>query len=298
MNGGGEGQLSRDELRAGVSSLSRRLDKHLRTWDEGDGDAVFDVAAVTRTLLSNGRGDKALARLCSQERLAPPKIHVDYQIPREAEVRFSFGGFPADPDGIMTRTGWIGTIDPGFGVLRDGTADQMPQSWRGPGEIDVFRWLTTPFVSIKLPTQRHREVTWEKLVSSFGNAYGAHLGVGHPEELSQIRLLSGHGRSLAEHALWLSASVALNALAELLPQIGEQPPRRRKYEHPVASLRSVVMMSNESAAWQHFAVSLGSGLGKAELLRTPFADKMLIVNAERTVGIDGTVSDVVSGSYS
>lgn len=297
MNEASEGQISPEDLRAGVASLSRRLERHLRAWDGGDADAMLDVAAVTRTLLANGRGDKAIARLCSQERLKPPRIRIEHQIPRDAAVRFAFGGFPVDPDGIMTRTGWIGSIDPGFGVLEDGSSDHMPSSWRSPGEVDVFQWLRTPFVSITLPTQRHRQVTWEKLIVSFGNAYGAHLGVSHPEEISDIRLLSGHGRSLAEHGLWLSAAVALNALAELLPQVGERPPQRRMYDHPVASLRSMVMMSNDVAAWQHFAVSLGAGLGRAELLRTPFADKMLIVNAERTVGADGVIRSEISGSY-
>lgn len=91
----GEGQLRRDEIRAGVASLSRRLDRHLSAWEAGDQDAMFDVAAVARTLLANGNGDKALLRLCSQEKLDPPRITVRYPTPPQDEVAFAFGGFPS-----------------------------------------------------------------------------------------------------------------------------------------------------------------------------------------------------------
>lgn len=292
--GASEAQLSRDELRAGVASLSRRLDRHLAAWDAGDQDAMFDVASVTRTLLANGRGDKALRRLCAQERLPDPRVFIRHRTPPTSEVVFAFGGFPADRDGIVVRDGWVGTLDPGYGVLDNAT---LPSTWSASSEISLFDWLQTMFFTIAPDQGPHKQVTWEKLVTSYGNAYGSHLGVTHPIEILQTELFTGHGRSLAEHGLWLAAAAALNALADLLPEIGETPPTRRRYEHPIASLQALAMMRSHSATWQHFALTLGTGLGRVQLLKAPFMGKTLELWAERATGPDGNVQPSIDGTY-
>lgn len=289
----GEGQLTRDELRAGVASVSRRLDRHLSAWEAGDQDAMFDVAAVTRTLLANGRGDKALQRLCSQEKLDPPTVAVRYPTPAQHDIAFAFGGFPIDKSALIPRSDWIGTLDPGYG----GGSFQDPVDWDTDVSMSVFEWLQTRFFTISLTDQPYRQVTWEKLVTQYGNAYGSHLGVTHPDEISQTRLFSGHGRTLTEHGLWLAAAVAANSLAEILPKIGENGPGRRPYDHPVASIRGLSVHKVEGRVYEKFAVSFGSALGKVELLKSPLMGKTLELFGERVIGPDGRITARAFGHF-
>lgn len=163
--------------------------------------------------------------------------------------------------------------------------------------MSVFEWLQTRFFTISLTGEDYRQVTWEKLVTQYENAYGSHLGTNHPDEISQTRLFSGHGRTLTEHGLWLSAAVAANSLAEILPKVGEKGPRRRSYDHPVASIRGLSVHLHEGKVYQKFAVSFGPGLGKVELLKSPLLDKTLQVSAERAFGTDGRIHSNVSGSF-
>ncbi|MCI1017861.1 hypothetical protein HWD99_04405 [Microbacterium sp. C5A9] len=291
---GGE-QLTRDELREGVASLSRRLHRHLSAWEAGDQDAMFDVAAVTRTLLANGRGDKAVQRLCSQEKLDAPRVKVKYPAPTQRDVAFAFGGFPVDESALFPRSDWIGTLDPGYGGEESSFPD--PIGWDSDVSFSLFEWLQTRFFTISLTDQPYRQVTWEKLVIQYGNAYGSHLGGEHPDEISQTRLFSGHGRTLSEHGLWLAAAVASNSLAELLPKIGEKGPPKRSYDHPVASIRGLSVHNVAGMVYQKFAVSFGPSLGKVELLKSPLMGKTLEVSAERAVSSNGRVDSRAFGSF-
>jgi hypothetical protein len=234
------------ELQAQGESLLRRLARSLDDWDRGDPDAIADVAAYARTLLSFGKGDKLIQRLASAHRVELPMVRVYRQPDVGPAVRVSIGGMPVDP--------WLDVKD--------------------AEEVAFNDWLRRTVAL--LPNANRRKTTWAQFVTDYGNMLGAHASGTVPEVLESVTLAKGPNGHLAGYVLRAAAVVAEGTLWAVLDSLGCAEPQQVRSAHPDGLLLTGIAVGDGPGAWHAFGMSATDSRDR-ELLRMPFEGQTLRV---------------------
>lgn len=204
------------ELLENARRLLRRLGRALDALDEGADDALDDVAAITRTVLSFGKGDKALLRLVNAFRLDHPTVWV----PAIAGPR---GG------SIVTL---LGPVPSESGEL-------------GAGGLDIFRWVSGETGLKAVTLDGHKPLTWDAFIKAYANDEGAHVGTTVRAELEAMQLFQGPVRNMAGYLVRAAGVVAERGLAHAIAQIdGGAPAADRPFHEGPVEVSYLLISTN------------------------------------------------------
>jgi hypothetical protein len=181
--------LSDAEFLKAFRMLVKRLDSHISSVDRGERHVRDDLAAVLRILLTRGKGENAIGRFLSRHRMSA-EATISLPAFDGSSVWLSLGSLPWDATGgTKTRVVSIPT------GLIESTALK----------VNVEGQAST--------------VSWEQLIKSYGNTYGAHLSTTLPAILDGVRL---HGVCEADIGTYMLRSLGVLASGvshELLRQV-------------------------------------------------------------------------------
>jgi hypothetical protein len=147
--------LSDAEFLARFRTVVRRLDAHLRAIDRGEYFVRDDLATVLRTLLTRGKGDDGLRRLLSRFSQKPPTRRISPFANEGPNVLFAIGALPAESD-------------------TSAKAVTVPDD------------LMSAIALFSRSAKGTRLVSWEDVVTDYGNTFGAHLSTTVPVLLDDV----------------------------------------------------------------------------------------------------------------
>lgn len=184
-------QASPAELIAGAARLLSRLSRHLDSLQSGADGAVEDVAAVLRTAMCPGKGDKVIDRLCKQLHIPAPLVRVSGPARTDPPVIFAIGGMPLN-DKPSAETG------------------------KPPGKlVSVETWLQQPALVVRGAAPR-RESSWAQVITMYANTFGAHLSGTIPELTFASPNSTFGSKCLQEHLIYSAGLVGELALSKVL----------------------------------------------------------------------------------
>lgn len=180
--------LNKEELASAVRRLERRLSRHLDAFDGGHLDAIDDIAAVLRTLLAHGDGDRVLLRFCREFKVELPMFYVSPPPIDDPSVLIAAGGMPMPTD--------------------------LQQSGRQPGRwVDFRTWIDSDALIVKGALRRRN--TWNEVISRYANTYGAHVSTSVPALLAQTEIFQTSGYTLGAYMIRAAALLAETALQQV-----------------------------------------------------------------------------------
>lgn len=235
---------TRDELLASARKVHRRIERALDALDEGQLDAIDDVAALTRTVLAFGKGDKLLLRLVNGFELERPKIHVPPPANLRVPATTVIGPIPWEADAPDVRT------------------------------RDVFEWVQYGSAAQLNGFSRQ---TWDKFINGYANDNGAHVSTTVRRELEAMSLFFGPTSNMADYLMRAAGVVAARSLGEVLARIdGESPKQSGLRPFHVGDLRIGQITIGEVAEGGGVSVDI-SGRHEEEmrLVAIPLADRTL-----------------------
>lgn len=186
-------QRTVDELLVAAEQLSVRLKRHLTALESGDLTAAADVAAVTRTALSDGQGDKVVRRLVTAHKLSEPAFLVS-----------------------------MPPFDDPLTVLSVGNLMQWNPLW-APGSrfVTLRDWLAMP--AVVAPQATRRVTPWSEVIVALGNTDGAHVSTTVPLVLDEVDLVQADGATLSHWFAWHGGMVASTLLDFAIGAAGGTP---------------------------------------------------------------------------
>lgn len=232
-------QLSTGELLDAARRMHRRIGKVLDAIDEGDDDAIDELAAALRTTLCYGKGDKLLLRLCNTFSVQPTEV----QIPCSRTVR---------REQMIARVGPI-------------PSEQDTITEEAPDTLSVFKWIQSP--AVLLPGVGGQ--TWEKVIVAYANTYGSHVSSTVPRLLDDIKVFQGPKGHMGGYLLRVAGAIAEYHLGTALARIDgvEEPISRRMHPPDV----SIVIMTITDQWPIEFGFSC-SATESIEILSMPMGD--------------------------
>lgn len=170
--------LSDAEFLDAFRTLVKRLDSHIRSIDHGERHVRDDLAAVLRILLTRGKGEDAMRRFMSRHQMSADAT-VSLPAFEGPSVWLSLGSLPWD--------------------AATGTETQV---------VTIPKGLMESTALTARVGHRTEKVSWEKLVKSYGNTYGAHLSTTLPGILDGVKL---HGVCEADIGTYMLRSLGVIA---------------------------------------------------------------------------------------
>ena len=186
--------ISREQLVVAASRISLRLSRHLDVLDAGHMEAVDDVAAVLRTLLAHGEGDRLLRRICRTFNVEQPRFFVSGPATDDPSVILAAGGLPMPNDFQESSSG-----HPGRWVAFDSWIDSSALIVRGA---------------------QRRKNTWNQVITTYANTYGSHVSTSIPAMLSRTALFRSAEYDLGAFMIRAAGILGENALRQVLPVVG------------------------------------------------------------------------------
>lgn len=183
--------ISKDELLANAVVLRSRLARHLDALESGEVGAVDDLAAVLRTLLAFGQGDKVITRLQRAYQVPAPRVFVSDPVEKIPHLLVAFGAIlVADdrpqPDGTSAR--WL----------------------------DLDSWIRSDALAVQ---GMGKPINWNKLITEYANTVGSHLSNTIPELLVETADVHAGQMNIIQFLVHNAGLVAESALDQVLDAI-------------------------------------------------------------------------------
>jgi len=180
--------LNDGEFLARFRTVVRRLDAHLAAIDRGDYFVRDDLATVLRTLLTRGKGDDGITRLLYRFSLRPLTRRISPSANEAPNVLLAIGALPVDED-------------------KEAVAVTMP---------DEFMSAIALFVR---SAKASRRVTWQDVVTDYGNTFGAHLSTTVPILLDDVHYFGLSETDFGTYMLRSAGVLTSSVCHELLQQL-------------------------------------------------------------------------------
>ncbi|ANW64000.1 hypothetical protein BCA37_10700 [Mycobacterium sp. djl-10] len=191
----GDGDLPRatsnDEKVQQLQRLERRLARALSALAEGEADAVDDVATALRALVGRGPGNDLIRRVRSALGLRWPLLFVGPPASDANGVSLSVGSIPARVQEPPGDRHWVG----------------------------VNEWTDRLAIVIDQGKGR-RKLTWEGLIETYANTYGAHAGKAIPRMLDAASRLYADKLDLGEYLIHCAGLGVADLVGQMLDEIG------------------------------------------------------------------------------
>jgi hypothetical protein len=194
--------LSDAEFLARFRAVVRRLDAHLRAIDRGEYFVRDDLATVLRTLLTRGKGDDGIRRLLSRFSQKPPTRSISTFANEGPNVLFAIGALPAEFD----------------------TAAKA---------VAVPDELMSAIALFSRSAKGTRRVSWEDVVTDYGNTFGAHLSTTVPVLLDDVHYF---GLSETDFGTYMLRSIGV-----LTSSVCHELLQKLKADHEVATHSSYMV---------------------------------------------------------
>lgn len=186
--------VSDEELLAHLRRVNSRLIRALESLGNGQSDAVDDVASHLRTLIGHGRGDDLIRRVIKAHNFTWPSLFVSPSPHRDRGVRLSIGNVPGKCASADTKGEWK--------------------------RLD--RWASQLVLVID-HGQGQRTSTWEKLIETYANTYGAHASHTVPRLLDATSRLYSDRLNLGEYLIHCGGSGVADAVNQILHEANGKP---------------------------------------------------------------------------
>lgn len=185
--------LSNEEFLVQFRTVVKRLDTHLRLIDEGQYHMRDDLATVLRTLLSRGNGDDGIRRFQSRFSLKQPKRDIYLSASEEPGVILSIGALP----------------------FANKIHKHVIQTVTVPDQL----MLAVPlFVRSNAGVRR---ANWERVVTDYGNTFGAHLSTTVPAILDDVHYFGMSETDFGTYMLRSLGVMISSVCHELIHQIDQ-----------------------------------------------------------------------------
>lgn len=178
-----------------LERLHERLVTHTASLGSGRLSAVDDLAAVLRVLVARGRGDDTLRRTVRRFHLSEPTVAVGPPVQRQRHLVVAFGGMPAHP-----VVGVPSPVEPEV-MSSSQWAESLALAKEG-----LFRDY----------------YTWEQLITAYANSNGSHFSSSVQDVLRGITMHDVGDLDLGAYLMWGAASIASDALRDLLRQLSRE----------------------------------------------------------------------------
>lgn len=190
-------------------SVLQRLTEALDRFDQGNAIDIYTVAALNRTILGMGKGDRLALRLSNAFNLELPDVGLPAVTELRGPITLQIGPIPCSPkDAVRT--------------------------------VPLLEWLNEP--AIRLP---QGVMTWERFVRDFANESSSHLSLHINTELESIKLHQGPAGKMSEYLVRAAGAVAEHALSSILNQaISSDVVHRPYYVGPIR-VNALVAQSDE-----------------------------------------------------
>lgn len=209
-------QRTPEELLESARILLKRLTRSLDAFDAGEHDAIYDVAAQTRTALAFGNGDKTVIRLVNMHRLTEPALSVPAVGDLWGRVDLQIGPIPCE-----------------FGT---------PES----RVVTLSKWMTTETAAL-IPGERVQ--TWDRFITYYANEGGAHVSTTMRAELDAMRLFQGPATTVTDYMMRAAGAVAERCLSDVLDQIEGTRKASRPYYTGGVRLGAITQNRHGEVGW-------------------------------------------------
>lgn len=182
----------------------QRLTDALDRFDSGKRLDIHNIAALNRTILGSGKGDRLVLRLSNAFKLDLPEIGIPDVTEIHGPIGLQIGPIPC--------------------TLEDAVRMVPLQAW-----LDE--------TAIKFP---HGDMKWERFIRDFANESSTHVSVNVSVELEVIKLHHGPSSTMSEYLVRAAGAVAEHALSYVLNQKLGSPVLQRPHHAGPIRIRSIV----------------------------------------------------------
>lgn len=217
-------QRTPEELLDSARILLKRLTRSLDAFDSGERDAIYDVAAQTRTAIALGNGDKTVIRLVNVYRLEEPTVSVPPVGALWGQVDLQIGPIPCESDVRESRL------------------------------VTLSEWVSKETAAL-IPEAGVQ--TWGRFIASYANEGGAHVSTTMRTELDAMRLFHGPATTVTDYMMRAAGAVAERCLSDVLDQIEGKGRLTRPYYAGGVRLGAITQNRRGEVGWD-FKVDLST----------------------------------------
>jgi len=227
----------------------QRLTEALDRFDSGNQLEIHNIAALNRTILGSGKGDRLVLRLSNAFKLDLPEVGIPAVTELRGPIALQIGPIPCTPEDAVRM-------------------------------VALQTWLDE--AAVKFP--HGSDMRWERFIRDFANESSTHVSVHVSVELEEIKLHHGPSSSMSEYLVRAAGAVAEHALSYVLNQkLGSPVLQRRHHAGPIR-VRSIVSAASGEFGFDFLFESDSGG----HIATIPWADQIhevdLIWNEETETG--------------